>query len=90
MLLLWLQTRAVAEKTNELKAKHAAAVAALLQRYKQLRTEVARYNKALDALVDTSSSGSQQQQRQQQGLEGAVVGGVAAAHDDIATGSRDQ
>lgn len=52
-----LQTRAVSEKTQELKAKHASAVTALLQRYKQLRSEVSRYNKALEVVM-AGSSGS--------------------------------
>ncbi len=51
-----MQTRAISEKTQELRAKHAAAVTALLQRYKQLRSEVSRYNKALDAVMAGSSS----------------------------------
>lgn len=46
-----VQTRAIAERVQELKAKHAAAVAALLQRYKQLRSEVGRYNKALASVM---------------------------------------
>lgn len=50
-----LQTRAVSEKTQELKAKHAAAVTALLQRYKQLRSDVSRYNKALETVMASSS-----------------------------------
>jgi hypothetical protein len=45
----------VSEKTQELKAKHAAAVTALLQRYKQLRSDVGRYNKALETVMASSS-----------------------------------
>lgn len=58
-LLLCLQTRAISEKTQELKSKHAAAVSALLQRYKQLRAEVSRYNKALDSVMSSSSAGAE-------------------------------
>ena len=39
------------EKTSELKQKHQAAVAGLLQRYTQLRSEVANYNKALEMVM---------------------------------------
>jgi hypothetical protein len=53
-----VQTRAVTEKTSELKSHHQAAVAALLARYQQLRSEVASYNKALQAVM----AGQQQQQ----------------------------
>lgn len=52
---LCAQTRAIAERVQELKAKHAAAVAALLQRYKQLRSEVGRYNKALASVMGQGS-----------------------------------
>jgi hypothetical protein len=48
-----LQTRAISEKTQALKSKHAAAVSALLQRYKQLQSEVTRYNKALDSVMSS-------------------------------------
>ncbi len=46
-----MQTRALADKTAELRARHAAAVAALLGRYKQLRLEVGRYNSGLEAVM---------------------------------------
>lgn len=70
-----LQTRAISEKTQELKGKHAAAVTALLQRYKQLRSEVSRYNKALETVMSGSSSED--------------VAGAAAAGADVYSG-RDQ
>lgn len=41
----------MAEKTSELKQKHQAAVAGLLKRYMQLRSEVANYNKSLEAVM---------------------------------------
>lgn len=88
-----MQTRAVVERTNELKAKHAAAVAALLQRYKQLRSEVTRYNKALDKVMSSSSSsgggGSQQQQWEHDAHEAAAAAGGSVGLDDVYTG-RDQ
>jgi hypothetical protein len=71
-----LKTRAISEKTQELKGKHAAAVTALLQRYKQLRSEVSRYNKALEAVMAGSSSSDD-------------VAGAAAAGADVYSG-RDQ
>jgi hypothetical protein len=41
---------------QELKAKHAAAVSALLQRYSQLRSEVGRYNKALASVMGSGGA----------------------------------
>lgn len=64
------ETRAIAERVQELKAKHAAAVSALLQRYSQLRSEVGRYNKALASVM---------------GIGGAAEAG-AAAGEDVAVG----
>lgn len=51
------QTRAISDKTQELKSRHAAAVSALLARYQQLRSEVSRYNKALAAVMAGSGGG---------------------------------
>eukprot|EP00878_Enallax_costatus_P013072 GHUV01013660.1.p1 GENE.GHUV01013660.1~~GHUV01013660.1.p1 ORF type:complete len:449 (+),score=217.15 GHUV01013660.1:423-1769(+) len=45
------ETRAVSEKTSELKQKHQTAVAGLLKRYMQLRNEVTKYNKSLEAVM---------------------------------------
>lgn len=85
-----MQTRAVVERTNELKAKHAAAVAALLQRYKQLRSEVTRYNKALDKVMSSSSGGGSQQQWDYDAHEAAAAAaGGSVGLDDVYTG-RDQ
>jgi uncharacterized protein involved in exopolysaccharide biosynthesis len=47
MFIVDEQTRAMSDKTSEVKQKHQAAVKALLQRYVQLRSEVANYNKNL-------------------------------------------
>lgn len=55
--LLCLQTRAMADKTSELKQKHQAAVAGLMKRYMQLRSEVANYNKALETVMSKQSGG---------------------------------
>lgn len=53
-----VQTRAMAEKTSELRQKHQAAVAGLLKRYMQLRSEVTSYNKALESVMATQPAGS--------------------------------
>lgn len=50
----------MADKTAELRARHQAAVTALLARYQQLRSEVAKYNKALQTVMTSST---QQQDR---------------------------
>ena len=52
------QTRAITEKSSELRAHLPAAVAALLARYQQLRSEVGSSNKTLQAVM----AGQQQQQ----------------------------
>lgn len=69
VLSLLLQTRAIAERVQELKAKHAAAVSAVLQRYKQLRSEVGRFNKALASVMGSG------------GPEAAAAEDVAAGRD---------
>uniref|UniRef100_A0A383VHS0 Uncharacterized protein n=1 Tax=Tetradesmus obliquus TaxID=3088 RepID=A0A383VHS0_TETOB len=51
------ETRAITEKSSELRVHHQAAVAALLARYQQLRSEVGSYNKTLQAVM----AGQQQQ-----------------------------
>lgn len=64
------QTRAMSDKTSEVKQRHQAAVKALLQRYVQLRSEVANYNKNLGKAM----------QQQQQAFSTAV------ASADVRTG----
>lgn len=77
-----LQSRAVAERTAELQAKHGAAVAALLARYRQLRAEVAAYNGRLESVMASGPPAAAAKQQQRLG------GGGAAAAD--ALGGRDQ
>ena len=74
-----LQTRAISDKTQELKSRHAAAVSALLARYQQLRSEVSRYNKALAAVMAGSGGGG----------VGEAAAAAAAGGADVCSG-RDQ
>jgi hypothetical protein len=60
-------------------------VTALLQRYKQLRLEVGRYNAGLESVM--AGGGSQQQQQQQAAAAEVAAGG--GGYGDTA-GSRDQ
>ncbi|KAF8060492.1 kpr-2 [Scenedesmus sp. PABB004] len=75
------ETRAVSERTAELKARHASAVAGLLARYGQLRGEVARYNAGLEAVMAAGKAGG--------AGAGGEPAGACAGGDDRAPG-RDQ
>eukprot|EP00879_Flechtneria_rotunda_P009721 GHRR01010170.1.p2 GENE.GHRR01010170.1~~GHRR01010170.1.p2 ORF type:complete len:464 (+),score=213.62 GHRR01010170.1:562-1953(+) len=70
------EMRAVVEKTQELKQNHQGAAAVLLQRYKQLRGQVSRYNKALEAVIS----------QQQQGPHGVTVVSGVQLPVDVGTG----
>eukprot|EP00775_Hariotina_reticulata_P004190 gene4190-4438_t len=56
------ETRAMSDKTSEVKQRHQAAVAGLLKRYGQLRGEVANYNNLMEKVM---------QQQQVLGVAGA-------------------